>query len=191
MEARVEIANRRGPDFYVIDRQVQIPGVRGRLDVLGIAPALDVPGHVLIALEIKNALDNRIQTAGAQVCRYVEALTERTGYATAAIFRLVGEGAQATASAGSRRAGSGLDQEPDAPRRRDLARELQLAFETAQSSAICRDSVSGDVGTRPRILTFHYRPRSGGPDCPADRGARVWALFISQLFTGRAGSAWT
>jgi hypothetical protein len=82
VEAQVERANRYGPAFYVIDRQVQIPGLSGRLDVLGIAPALNGAGHVLIALEIKNALDNRIQRVGAQVCRYVDTLTSGIGHAT-------------------------------------------------------------------------------------------------------------
>lgn len=77
VEAAVVTANRDNPNFEIIDRQVQLPGIRRRVDVLGIAPGRD--GDVLVALEIKNRLDNRIQVVGQQVSEYVRILTRRTG----------------------------------------------------------------------------------------------------------------
>ena len=61
-----------GPDGVVcFDRQVQVPGVRGRLDVVGLTAG---SAPALVAVEVKRYPDNRIQVAPCQLHDYLETL---------------------------------------------------------------------------------------------------------------------
>ena len=62
-------------EVFCFDRQVQVPGIRRRLDVLGL-----IGGHppALVAIEVKRYRDNRIQVAPQQLHEYLEIL-DRSG----------------------------------------------------------------------------------------------------------------
>jgi hypothetical protein len=77
VEGQIVQANRTNPNLALIDRQVQNPGVHGRLDLLALAPRAGV--DVVVALEIKNLLDTRIGTVGRQVAEYADNLTNEHG----------------------------------------------------------------------------------------------------------------
>jgi hypothetical protein len=71
-EADVVRTNRANTPFLVIDRQVQSPGLRKRLDVLAVSRDPDEPA--LLAVEIKRGVDPRIQLVPKQVGAYLEML---------------------------------------------------------------------------------------------------------------------
>lgn len=72
IEALIARANANGTQLVVLDRQVAFPGQHGRLDVA----AVDTTGARprLVAVEIKQGLDNRIQDVPEQAARYVRLL---------------------------------------------------------------------------------------------------------------------
>ncbi len=65
-----------GP-FQCMDRQVQIPGIPGRLDALAVTRWQG--RSALVAAEIKCGLDNRIQVVPHQIQKYVAALAPAGG----------------------------------------------------------------------------------------------------------------
>jgi hypothetical protein len=68
-EERLIAANCNGP-LRVLDRQIQVPGIRRRIDLLAIACESNRP-PVAAVIEIKRDLDNRIQYLPNQIAEYL------------------------------------------------------------------------------------------------------------------------
>ena len=60
-----------GPPTWLIDRQVQVPGIRRKVDAVG--PSLD-PEPAFVVIEIKRGEDNRLQDVAGQLAAYMEIL---------------------------------------------------------------------------------------------------------------------
>lgn len=72
VEDRIVSASRdERSNVIILDRQVQVPGIKRRMDMLGIDPAR----RRVLLVELKQGLDNRIQHLMQQIGGYHEALT--------------------------------------------------------------------------------------------------------------------
>lgn len=78
-EERCIRANRIGTPLLVLDRQIAISGSGRRLDMLAISAHPEKP--LLIAVELKAGLDNRIQNVSEQCLAYVTMLSNKEGKA--------------------------------------------------------------------------------------------------------------
>jgi hypothetical protein len=78
-EHRLIRANGASKPVQILDRQVQLPGLKNhRLDLLGVVHR--EPGRTeIVAIELKQALNNDIQDVARQLARYVTMLQEDHG----------------------------------------------------------------------------------------------------------------
>jgi hypothetical protein len=74
-EHRLIRANGASRPVQILDRQVQLPGLRGKLDLLGVLHR-EAGGIELAAIELKHRLNNDIQDVPEQLARYVNMLQE-------------------------------------------------------------------------------------------------------------------
>lgn len=65
------IRQNTGSSCWLIDRQVQVPGVRRKADLVGLSLA---PSTAFVVIEVKAGLDNTIQKAPDQLRRYIDIL---------------------------------------------------------------------------------------------------------------------
>ena len=74
-EQKLIRANGASKPVQILDRQVQLPGLRGKLDLLGVLHR-EAGGIELAAIELKHRLNNDIQVVALQLARYVNMLQE-------------------------------------------------------------------------------------------------------------------
>jgi hypothetical protein len=83
LEAQCLRDNRAGTPLLVVDRQIRLPGGRDRLDVLAVSGSR--ARRLMVAVELKRGLDNRIQAVATQTLKYLEMLDPKEAGLSAAV----------------------------------------------------------------------------------------------------------